>query len=101
MNQLASVCNRYPSIELLVEVQKPAYSEGETAELKVTLSRADVEDEADLAVFQEPVFAQYYPLEKEEQWWLVVGQPKNNKLLSIKKISNFKAQQQITQQMSF
>lgn len=28
-----------------------------------------------------------YPTKKEEQWWLVVGDPKSNTLLAIKRVS--------------
>ena len=34
-----------------------------------------------------PWFARRYPTKKEEQWWLVVGDPKANTLLAIKRIS--------------
>ena len=73
MAHLASVCNRYPSLELSVKTDKDAYSNEEIAELEVTMERADVEDEDELKVFAKPVFAQFYPVEKEEQWWVVVG----------------------------
>jgi pre-mRNA-splicing helicase BRR2 len=43
-------------------------------------------------MFSQPVKAQYYPGEKDEQWWVLVGRPKLNKLYSIKKITTFKAQ---------
>jgi Sec63 Brl domain len=33
-----------------------------------------------------PVYALLYPKEKAEGWWLVIGDPKTNQLLSIKNI---------------
>jgi hypothetical protein len=31
------------------------------------------EDDDDYEVFNEPVFAQFYPKRRFEEWWLVVG----------------------------
>lgn len=49
------------------------------------------DDEEELAVFKEPLHAQYFPEPRLEQWWLTVGHSASNKLLAIKKISNFRA----------
>ena len=51
-------------MELSLDSQE--VGEGDMAELKVTIRRPDVESEEDLKVFQKPVVAQYYPLEKDE-----------------------------------
>ena len=92
------MCNRYPNIEL--EIAEPLLQEDQ-CELLITLRRPDVEDEAELAVYNQPVYAQYYPQEKEEQWWVVVGMPKENKLLGIKKVTNFKAVKETKVKMGF
>ncbi|CDW82626.1 u5 small nuclear ribonucleoprotein 200 kda helicase [Stylonychia lemnae] len=101
LQKLANVCTRYPNVEMEFETKEESYSDGDVAELIVTIRRPDIEEKEELAVFNQPVYAQYYPLEKEEQWWIVVGQPKQNKLLSIKKITNFKAQNQIQTELKF
>ena len=66
MAHLAQVCNRYPSLELTFTPDKSVYADGDAAELEVVITRADVEDPDDLAIFRQPVFAQYYPGEKDE-----------------------------------
>lgn len=102
MVELAAVCNRYPNLDIEVTTDKESYADGDIAELDVVIQRANVDDdEEELSVFARPVYAQYYPIEKEEQWWVVVGQPKIKKLWSIKKVSNFKAQKQISVKLNF
>ena len=91
MAQIAEVCNRYPTIEMEFSLDEKQYKDGETAELTVNIKRPDAEDEEDLKRFAQPVQAQFYPGEKEEQWWVIVGRPKINKLLAIKKVINFRA----------
>jgi len=78
-----------------VKADEAAYEEGNEIELVVTVTREC--DEEDLPLFAGPVIAPYYPKEKEEQWWLIVGQPKENRLLSIKKVgATVKGKQQTT-----
>ncbi len=101
MAQIADVCNRYPNIEMEFSLDQESYQDGAVADLTVTIRRPGVEDEDELKVFVEPVYAQYYPMEKEEQWWIVVGRPKINKLLSIKKVTNFKAVAEIQVKLNF
>lgn len=98
---IADACNRYPNIEMEVEIERGKYADGEQIDAVVTISRPDVESEEDLQVFATPVKAQYYPGAKEEQWWLVVGRPKLNKLYSIKKVTTFKNVQELQVKMSF
>jgi pre-mRNA-splicing helicase BRR2 len=73
------------------------------AEVTVTVRRPDLEDgdQEELKVFVQPVFAQYYPGDKEENWWVVIGSAQSNKLLSIKKVTNFKAVKEIQVKLNF
>jgi pre-mRNA-splicing helicase BRR2 len=91
MAQIAEICNRYPTIEMDFSLDEKQYKDGETAELTVNIRRPDAEDDEDLKRFGQPVQAQFYPGEKDEQWWVIVGRAKLNKLLAIKKVTNFKA----------
>lgn len=77
---LAAVCNRYPNVSLEYEVVDADEVEaGEQVQMVVKLER---ENEVELG----PVHAPYYPKTKEEAWWLLVGDPKTNALLSIKRV---------------
>lgn len=81
--QLADVarfCNRYPNIELSYEVlSKDRISSGSSVNVVVNLDR---EDEV-----TGPVIAPFYPQKREEGWWVVIGDPKTNSLLSIKRLT--------------
>jgi pre-mRNA-splicing helicase BRR2 len=57
MGRIAEVCNRYPNIEMEFDLDKAKYADGDSAEMTVTIKRPDVEDEEELAVFANPVFA--------------------------------------------
>lgn len=52
---------------------------GRPVVVEVSLER---EDEA-----ASPVIAPLFPQKREEGWWVVVGEPKSNTLLSIKRVS--------------
>ena len=101
MGQIADVCNRYPNIEMEFALDQTSYQDGQVADLIVTIRRPGVEEQEELQVFADPVYAQYYPGQKEEQWWIVVGRPKINKLLSIKKVTNFKAVTEMQVKLNF
>ena len=34
-----------------------------------------------------PVIAPFYPQKREEGWWVVIGNPKTNSLISIKRLT--------------
>merc|ERR1711964_181270 len=82
-NDVARACNRYPCITLAYKVSnEDQLHAGGVARVNVKLER-DVVDEGSLG----PVIAPYYPKEKEESWWLVVGSEKDKQLLAIKRIT--------------
>lgn len=87
LRDLTAVCNRYPDISVTTELPEgPAVAAGDSVTLIVNLDR-EMEGQ-DLS----PVHAPRFPGVREEGWWLVVGNPKANKLLGIKRVSFGKAQ---------
>merc|ERR1719263_1950184 len=84
---VARACNRFPCITLEYKVQgQDDLKTGASARIVVRLGRDAMDEENTLG----PVFAPYYPKEKEESWWLVVGGP-NSALVAIKRITIAKA----------
>lgn len=84
---VARGCNRFPCISLEYKVQNAEdLKVGGSARIVVRLGRDGMEEGENLG----PVYAQYYPKEKEESWWLVVGGP-NSALVAIKRITISKA----------
>jgi len=82
MGQIAAVCNKYPNVTLEYEVvDKDEVGAGEQVQLVVKLER---ENEGDVGG---AVHAPHYPKDKEEGWWLVVGDPATNTLASIKRVN--------------
>jgi pre-mRNA-splicing helicase BRR2 len=79
LHDVARFCNSYPSIDIEHEIQTRKIIAGESIELAVSMSR-----ENDVNGF---VIAPYYPKRKEEGWWLVLGNPSNNQLLAIKRLT--------------
>lgn len=80
MGDVARFCNRYPNIELSYEVQdKESIVSGQTVNVFVQLDR---EDEV-----SGPVIAPLFPQRREEGWWVVIGDPKTNSLISIKRLT--------------
>jgi len=79
---VAQVCNAYPNIEVdysLEGVDKDNVPAGESVVVTVNLEREDDGGGS--------VVAPYFPDKRMEGWWLVVGDPKNNLLISIKRLT--------------
>lgn len=75
---------KYPNIELDFEVEDPeSITSGEPAYLKVKIEREVEEDEEPDTI----VHAPFYPNQKMENWWLVVGDEKTKNLLAIKRVT--------------
>lgn len=80
MADVARFCNRYPNVEFAYEVKNERrLRAGKPIVVEVTLQR-----EEDVAG---PVLAPFFPQKREEGWWVVIGDPKTNTLLSIKRVS--------------
>ena len=75
---------RYPNVELNFELEDPDnVVSGAPSILNVSVEREIEEDE-------EPnltVHAPFYPAEKTENWWLVVGEESTKSLLAIKRVT--------------
>nr|CAG8498239.1 12986_t:CDS:2 [Entrophospora candida] len=87
LREVARYVNRYPNIEfnhvLLDKDELVANSQGT---IEVSLNRdIDEEDEEDFNIG--PVIAPFFPLKKDEGWWIVVGISNDNSLLGIKRIT--------------
>ena len=83
--QAAAFTNdKYPNVDLDFQLEDAEnVTAGEPAYIKIKIER-DVEDD------KEPdatVSAPFYPAEKMENWWLVVGEEKTNSLLAIKRVT--------------
>ena len=86
--QLADIANFtnnfYPNIELEHALVDPEdIASNSPAQLRVKITRNIDEDEE----LRTEVHAPFYPADKTESWWLVVGDQKENSLLAIKKVS--------------
>jgi len=86
MSDVARFCNVYPNVDMNYEVlDKNAIKTEKVVEVVVQLQR-DVDEDDDVSTWGQ-VFAPSYPKAKTEGWWLVVGNPKDNTLLSIKRLT--------------
>ena len=83
--QAAAFTNeKYPNLEMDFEVEDPeSVTSGEPAYLKIKIERELEEDEEPDTV----VHAPFYPSQKMENWWLVVGEEQTKSLLAIKRVT--------------
>jgi len=93
LDDVATMCNAYPNIELKHEVlDADELTAGGRVSVQVTLERdpddedEDEDEDTKASNVVEPVYSQRYPEPKNEAWWLVIGDPKKNKLMSIKRV---------------
>lgn len=81
LEDVARWCNRYPDVSLAFELAGGGEAvAGEPVSLSVSLER---EGEGEVR----PVDAPRFPGRKDENWWLVVGDPASNSLLAIKRVA--------------
>jgi pre-mRNA-splicing helicase BRR2 len=83
--QAAAFTNeKYPNLEMDFEIEDPeSVTSGEPAYLKIKIERELEEDEEPDTV----VHAPFYPNQKMENWWLVVGEEQSKSLLAIKRVT--------------
>jgi len=76
--------NKYPNLEIDFKVEDPEeIVSGSPAYLSVTVERQLEEDEE----VDTTVHASFYPLKKNENWWLVVGNESSKALCAIKRVT--------------
>ncbi|KAH0476631.1 MAG: uncharacterized protein KVP18_003020 [Porospora cf. gigantea A] len=95
--QLAGACNRYPMLSVLFHAIGADDVSPDPEDLDNRVFAVDVSTEFTITVTLEkdgdeagPVFASYFPVEKDEQWWALIGNSTENTLLAIKKVTAVK-----------
>jgi len=87
MAEVALACNSYPDVELKYNVQN---SDKLRANGKVVVSvslERDPDEEDSKQTGVPRVSAPRYPQLKTEGWWLIIGNPKVNELISVKRVA--------------
>lgn len=75
---------RYPNVDLSFELEDPEnIASGSPSYVNVTVDR-QLEDDEDPNL---TVHAPYFPAEKTENWWLVIGEESTKMLLAIKRVT--------------
>jgi len=108
IREIAAVCNDYPNIDMqfaLSVEDGSVVQAGDSLSVNVVLSHASDEDDeeeeggggkgANEPFEVVPVHAPFFPQEKFEEWWLVVGEQKTNTLVSIKRLALTKRTQNV------
>ena len=82
MQDVARFCNRYPNVHVSHEVlNQDSLVSNESVTVQIQLER---EDEETLSPY---VVAPFFPQKREEGWWVVIGQPGSNNLVTIKRLT--------------
>jgi pre-mRNA-splicing helicase BRR2 len=83
LRDLAVVCNKYPNINVEYEViDKEDIHAGQPVTVQVGLER-EIDENEPVPKVSAPLF----PKEKDEGWWLVLGDAKKNQLYAIKRLT--------------
>lgn len=91
--EVARFVNRYPNIELNFDIEDAEdLHAGAPVNVKVALEREGDEDD------EKPVIAPFFPHQKDECWWLVIGDSDAKTLLAIKRIT---MQKRVTVKLDF
>jgi len=80
MDQVATFCNAYPNLD--VKYDSKEVKAGSKCAVTVTLTRDEDEDAQGVP----KVVSARFPQVKAEGWWLVLGDPTKNEMLSIKRV---------------
>jgi pre-mRNA-splicing helicase BRR2 len=93
LNKVAEFVNRYPNVEISYStIQGPIYS-NDPKEIIINVSRD--EDPEDLNVV-----SPFYPFEKTENWWLVIGDSNTRELFAIQKLSISKEEMSVKMELT-
>eukprot|EP00741_Cyanophora_paradoxa_P005239 tig00000865_g5079.t1 len=88
VKDVARAANRYPNIDVSYELPGgESAAAGSSVAVAVALERDAADEDNSSPSGATVVHAPFYPKQKEEGWWLVVGDPKGNSLLSIKRVA--------------
>ena len=108
IRDIAAVCNDYPNIDMQYALSLDAaavHAEGTPVSVRVTLTHpsddgdGDGDGDSSTPFTVVPVHAPFFPQERFEEWWLVVGEQQSNTLVSIKRLALTKRTQ--TAQLDF
>ncbi|KAJ3338078.1 DEIH-box ATPase [Gonapodya sp. JEL0774] len=97
-SEIAKFANRYPNISVAFKVEPKQVEAGEQAVVLVTLEREADEEDEEKPTDVGPVIAPFFPMKKDEGWWLVLGEQKKKSLLAIKRTT---LQQRATVKLEF
>eukprot|EP01132_Coremiostelium_polycephalum_P002462 gene2462-3044_t len=86
MEDVISVCMRYPDIDISYQVEdEEEIHAGGSVTVEVIVQR-EIDDE-NISDAINVVHSPYYPKEKIGGWWVIIGDPKTNHLYAIKKFT--------------
>ncbi|KAI8321181.1 Sec63-domain-containing protein [Martensiomyces pterosporus] len=87
IGEVAKYVNRYPNIEVEFEIQdEEEIAAGESVVIRLALDR-EWDDEEEARSIPGPVVAPFFPYTRGEGWWAVVGDPRTQSLVAVKRIS--------------
>lgn len=80
LNKVAEFVNKYPNVEISYsQIQGPVVS-NEAKQIVINVTRDEDPEDLD-------VVAPFYPFNKTENWWLVIGDSKTRELYAIQKLT--------------